>query len=125
MGRTKYELVASYFSSFWAGVMSLLFVPMYIHYIGIEAYGLIGFFGVLQAWLALLDFGISPALCREMSRYIGGEFGSKQARELINTTTVLYGLTAILILLIVLAASPLIGSLWLNPQTLSPEAVVQ
>src|SRR2546421_4352574 len=32
--------------------MSLAFVPLYIRYLGIEAYGLIGIFAILQAWLA-------------------------------------------------------------------------
>jgi hypothetical protein len=49
--------------------MSLAFVPLYIKYLGIEAYGLIGIFVMLQAWLTLLDMG---ALGREMARFTGG-----------------------------------------------------
>jgi len=52
--------------------MSLAFVPLYIKYLGIEAYGLIGVFAILQAWLRLLDMGMKPAINREMARFTGG-----------------------------------------------------
>ena len=52
--------------------MGFVFVPVYISYLGIEAYGLIGLFATLQAWLSLLDLGLSPTLNREMARLRGG-----------------------------------------------------
>jgi len=55
-----------------ASSIGLAFVPVYIDYLGIEAYGLIGVFAILQAWLALLDFGMTPTLAREMSRFSAG-----------------------------------------------------
>ena len=42
--------------------MGLAFIPLYIKYLGVEAYGLIGIFAILQAWLGLLDVGLKPAL---------------------------------------------------------------
>ncbi|MDQ3181857.1 MAG: polysaccharide biosynthesis protein, partial [Acidobacteriota bacterium] len=44
------------------------FVPIYLHYIGIESYGLIGIFSSIQAFIILLDFGLSPTLNRELAR---------------------------------------------------------
>lgn len=38
--------------------MSLAFVPVYIHFMGIEAYGLIGVFGTLQGTFGLLDMSL-------------------------------------------------------------------
>jgi hypothetical protein len=52
--------------------MGLAFIPLYIKYHGIEAYGLIGLFALLQAWLGLLDMGMTPILGREMARFTGG-----------------------------------------------------
>ena len=49
--------------------MGLAFVPLYIKYLGIEAYGLIGLFSLLQAWLSLLDLGMTPTISREMARF--------------------------------------------------------
>ena len=55
----KKNLIANYVGNAWSALMSLLFVPGYIQYIGIEAYGLIGLFAMLQAWLGLLDMGMT------------------------------------------------------------------
>ncbi len=38
--------------------MSLAFIPLYIKYLGMEAYGLIGFYAVLQTILGLLENGL-------------------------------------------------------------------
>lgn len=38
--------------------MGLVFIPLYIKYLGIEAYGLIGISALRQTWLALLDIDI-------------------------------------------------------------------
>ena len=38
--------------------MSFIFVPVYISYIGIEAYGVIGLFVSLQVWMTVLDMGL-------------------------------------------------------------------
>ena len=50
------NVAANYLASGWAALMGLAFVPWYVRYLGIESYGLIGVFGTMQVWLALLDF---------------------------------------------------------------------
>lgn len=52
--------------------MGIAFIPLYIDYLGMAAYGLIGVLSILQACLALLDVGIAPTLNREMARYSAG-----------------------------------------------------
>ena len=66
------NVVANYLGQGWSALMGLAFVPVYIHYLGIEAYGLIGFLVVLQTWLSILDSGLTPTLSREMSRFLAG-----------------------------------------------------
>ncbi len=48
--------------------MGFLFVPLYIKFIGIEAYGLIGLFFVMQALFAVMDMGLSATASREIAR---------------------------------------------------------
>ena len=43
--------------------------PMYLHYMGIEAYGLVGFYAAIQIWFGLLDMGLSLTLVRETARF--------------------------------------------------------
>ena len=53
----KINVVANYLGQGWQGLMSLAFVPLYIKYLGIESYGLIGIFALLQAWLGSSIWG--------------------------------------------------------------------
>lgn len=45
----KRNLIANYLGQSWTALMGLAFIPLYIKYLGIEAYGLIGLFALLQA----------------------------------------------------------------------------
>ena len=77
----KRNLIANFLGQGWTALMGLAFIPVYIKYLGIEAYGLIGIFAVLHAWLTLLDVGMTPTLGREMARFTGGgDHGSRAPR---------------------------------------------
>jgi O-antigen/teichoic acid export membrane protein len=65
--------------------MGVAFVPLYIKYLGMEAYGLIGIFAILQAWLVLLDMGMKPALGREMARFTAGAHNAQSIRDLLRS----------------------------------------
>ncbi|MCZ4673871.1 oligosaccharide flippase family protein [Citrobacter sedlakii] len=49
----------------YTAVITIVLIPALIAQIGIEAYGLIGFFTVLQACLSILDAGVGGVLTRE------------------------------------------------------------
>lgn len=65
-------LVANYAGQLWAAVMTVAFVPTYIAYLGMEAYGLIGVFSIVLACCTVLDAGMTPTLNREMARFAAG-----------------------------------------------------
>jgi O-antigen/teichoic acid export membrane protein len=58
-GSLRMNVVANYIGQATRALIGLAFIPLYIKYLGIEAYGLIGMFAVLQTWLALLDAGMA------------------------------------------------------------------
>lgn len=68
--------------------MGFAFVPLYIDYLGMESYGLIGVFAVMTAWLALLDLGMTPTLSREMARYTGGARSAESIKDVLRTVEV-------------------------------------
>jgi O-antigen/teichoic acid export membrane protein len=68
----KRNIVANYLSQGYVAGVGILTVPLYVRYLGTEAYGLIGFYTMLQAWFQLLDTGLSTTLARESSRFNGG-----------------------------------------------------
>jgi O-antigen/teichoic acid export membrane protein len=81
----KRNLVANYIGQIWSAVMSIAFIPLYIKYLGIESYGLIGLFGMVLTWLGLLDLGMTPTLSREMARYTGGAHTAGSIRNLLRS----------------------------------------
>ena len=57
----------NYFSSGLNVILSIIFVPIYLNYLGAEGYGLIGVFASLQGILSVLDAGLGGALSREIA----------------------------------------------------------
>ncbi len=119
----KINIAANFGGSIWAALMSFLFIPLYIHFIGIEAYGLIGFFSTLIALFGLLDMGISSALNREIARLSVHKEDAKNMRDLVRTLEIPYWIIGLIIAVAVILLSPIIASKWLNIQNLSIKTV--
>jgi O-antigen/teichoic acid export membrane protein len=119
----KRNLIANYIGQGWSALMGLAFIPLYIKYLGIEAYGLIGLFAVLTAWLSLLDMGMTPTLSREMARFTGGSHTAESIRDLLRSIEVIALGIAVAIAGIIALRATWIASSWLNAETL-PVAVV-
>jgi O-antigen/teichoic acid export membrane protein len=124
MAAVKSNIVANFLGSGWNALMGLAFIPLYIHYLGMEAYGLIGAFVLLQAWLALLDLGLTPTISREMARFDAGTHNSQSIRDLVCSVEWIYVLTAGAIALGVTLASPWLATNWLQAESLSTATVV-
>jgi O-antigen/teichoic acid export membrane protein len=104
--------------------MGLAFVPLYINYLGIEAYGLIGFFAVLHALLGLLDMGMTPTLSREMGRYTGGGHTNVSIRDLLRSIEIIAVVLSLMISTFVVVGADWVASSWVNSEEL-PEVVVR
>jgi O-antigen/teichoic acid export membrane protein len=119
----KKNIIANFGGSMWTGLMGLVFVPLYVHFLGIEAYGLIGIFATLLAIFGLLDMGLSSTLNREMARLAVVEGNAREMRDLVRTLEIPYWAVGLLISITVIVMSPLIAYRWVNPETLSPKTV--
>ena len=64
MSVIKQNIIANFGGKAWQALMSLAFVPLYIKFMGIESYGLVGIFTSLLALFGLLDMGLSTTLNR-------------------------------------------------------------
>ena len=119
------NVVANYLGNGWVALMSLIFVPVYIRFLGIEAYGLIGFFISFQALLSLLDMGLGSAVNRELARMSVNLASAAQMRCLLRTLEVIYWAVAVLIAVIVLLLAPLLANKWLVAARFSAQEVHQ
>ena len=121
----KRNLIANYLGQTWTTVMGLAFVPLYIEYLGMESFGLIGFYVVIKAWMNLMDMGMTPTLNREMARYTCGEHTTQSIRELLHTLELACYTMSILIALGVWTASDYLANNWVRHEQLSSDAVTQ
>jgi len=123
MTTVKHNIIANYLGQVWTGFMALAFLPLYIEHLGMEAYGLIGLFAVLQALLMLLDVGMTPTLNREMARFSAGAYSPQSIRELLRSLEIIcYALAAVIVVGIWIASDYLALD-WLKAEQL-PTSVV-
>ena len=100
-------------------------VPLYIRFLGIEAYGLVGFYLMFQAMLQVLDLGVSPTMSREMARYSVQPDKADEARDLVRTLEVGYWLIGIIAGIAFAVASRWIATHWIKSGAIPVRSVAQ
>jgi O-antigen/teichoic acid export membrane protein len=90
---------------------------------GAEAYGLVGFFSMLQAWFNLLDLGLSPTIARETARFQAGVLDRLTYARLLRTLQILFFTIAGLGGSVLFFASDYLSDVWLKLEHLSPAVV--
>lgn len=114
------NLLAGLINSIWSALVGFAIVPFYLKYLGIEAYGLIGFFVTIQAVLGFLDMGMAPTINREVARcYAVGQL--HEAGKLLHTLAVVYWVVAGLIVILMVLLAPMIAGYWLKSKLLTTE----
>lgn len=103
--------------------MGIAFIPLYIKYLGVEAYGLIGVFATLQALFVVLDAGLGQSLNREMARFVGGSYPIHGIRNLLRAMEVIYLAIAVVIGVVVVLVSGWLAVSWFKVEDL-PNATV-
>ncbi len=114
MTRLQFNLVANFIGQGWAALLALAFVPLYIRFLGIEAYGLIGFYAMLQAAFQVLDMGLSQTMNREMARYSTLPDKAAEARDVVRTLEIGYWAIGIVLGIAMLIAAPFIAEHWIK-----------
>lgn len=118
--RLELHVVANYGGQIWRAVMNLVFVPLYIEYLGVEAYGVVGLFTLMLGWLQLLDVGMRPTLAREMARFKGGAYDAQAISDLLRTIEVIAASLAVVAASGIWIASDWLATDWLRSDAVSP-----
>lgn len=121
----KLNVAANFIGQIWRSLLQIICVPIYLRYLGVEAFGLIGFFAVLMGWLALLDLGIRPALAREMARFSAGELKIQYLRDLLRSVEMIGLATALSVFTLVWLASGWLATSWFSTRTLPVSTISQ
>lgn len=108
------NIVANYASQIYISLLSLVMVPMYIRYMGAEAYGLVGFYWMLESWFVLLDMGLTTTMERETARYYAGVGDASSYRRLVRFLEAIFLLIALVGGGCILVFSRPISTNWLH-----------
>lgn len=117
------NILANYISQIYVSVGSLITLPFYLQHMGAEAYGLVGFFAMLNAWFALLDIGLTPTLAREVARFRGGALSANTLRGLLRFLEICFLAVALIAAACFVSGSDTIATFWLKAQDLSRQEV--
>ena len=121
----KKNIAANFVGSIWQALMGLAFIPLYIKFMGIESYGLIGIFATLQIIFGLLDLGLGSTLTREMARLSALPHKAQEMRNLVRTLETLYWIVAVFVGIIIIILSSFISHYWIKAGQLSPQTIQQ
>lgn len=120
----KRNILASYISQIYVTLIGILVFPLYLKYMGAEAYGLFGFFAVLQACFQLLDVGLSPTSSRETARFVGGAISAFEYRQLYRSLSIIFLVIAAFGGLSLFLLAEAIADHWLKGNSLSINEIV-
>lgn len=118
------NIFSNYVSQGYVTLVGIIMVPLYIRHMGPEAYGLVGFFAMLQVWFNLLDLGLTPTIARETARFHAGAMDALSFRRLVRALEGVFLLVAVAGTAALMAASTTIASEWLQAARL-PVSEVQ
>lgn len=121
----KKNIVANYLSQFYSTGIGIAVLPLYIRHLGPEAYGLVGFFTMLQSWFGLLDLGLTPTIARETARFHGGALDAQTYRKLVRALSVVFMIIAGVGAIAIAGLSDFIAERWLTFHVLTKSDVIK
>lgn len=122
--RLRSNILVNYAGQGYVTLIGLVVVPVYVACLGEEAYGLIGFFAMLQAWFMLLDLGMTATLTREAARANSGATHSGIYRRLYDLLSLVSAGIALVAAGAIWFSSEAIARRWLGDHTLEPGDII-
>ncbi len=111
-------LIVGFFAHIVIAAVGILVIPIYLHLMGPEAYGLVGFYTALQGWMLLFDFGLSPAVARQLSRFRAGALEAEGTASLLRIAETVFLVAGLGGLVWFILAEGWVAHHWLGPSKL-------
>lgn len=115
----KGSVAATLASRGYLTIVALLMLPVYLRHMGVEAYGLVALFFVLQIWFQLLDVGLTPTMARETARYRAGDHSATDFRLLMRSLEGVFLLVSTVAAAVLFLGADDLAKGWLKPGRLS------
>jgi O-antigen/teichoic acid export membrane protein len=119
----KKNVISNFMGQGWTALMNFIFIPVYVHYLGIESYGIIGFYATMFAFMTLFDFGLISTVVKEIAVLNTKSDAAARSRDVVRTFECLIFGLALLLALAVYFAAPWLGVEWFSAKKLSGEEI--
>lgn len=125
MSSLRVNVIANYVGRAWPALLSILLIPVYIKFLGIEAYGLVGFYATLSAVMGIFDLGIGSTMNRELAKRSVNKNGVNSQRDLVKTLEIIYWIITILVGLIVILSAEFISGSWVKAESIDSPTITK
>ena len=123
MSRVRANLAANLAGQGWTVFLALVCTPFYLRLLGVEAYGLIAFYLVVQSIVQLLDLGLAATVNREVARWSALRDSASIAPFIVTLERWYWALGALLGVALFFAL-PAVADWWLRPQDLAADELL-
>lgn len=119
----KKNISANLLSNLWSTALSLLLTPLYVKYLGVENFGLIGFHLSWLAIVGIVDTGISAAAVREIAWLAARPNEKWKIPNLLLSLEFVYWGIILIFGVVLFIWSWFFGAGWFQTKFLAPEVV--
>lgn len=109
-------------SSVISAAATFLAIPFYLRILGTEAYGVIGFFLVVQGLFQLLDLGMAPTVSRQIARAVS-PVDKDKIRDLVYSLAWIYWSIGTVAAVLMIGFADQIAGKWLKADDLQPSEI--
>ncbi len=117
------NLIANLLGRAWGIISLYFFLPLYLEFLGVEAYGLVGFYSTLLGLLAFADLGLTATLNRELARLSVNKDAGDEMASVLRTYESIYVCISFVIATTLWLLAPAIAGKWLQLHALSTREV--
>ena len=118
-----FNTISNYLGQGYAIVVAAIITPFYLQYLGAEAFGLVGFFMVLQNLLNLLDMGLSATLVRQVAYARGQVNGFERFQNLLKSFELIFFALSVIVAMSIFFGRNWLSHNWIKSSVLSYEHV--
>lgn len=118
MASLRKNIYFNYAGQIYSTFIGIAVLPLFLSEVGAEAYGLIGFYTLVQAWMSLLDIGMTPTLGREVARLRDCNKEGSRLVTIVNSLELVFFIIALCVAYSMFWWRDWLASDWLTVQVL-------
>ena len=123
MSLVKRNIIANLLGGALLAALTVVITPLQINILGIEAYGVVGFITTLQIAFTAFDLGLSSTITRELAA--DPSANKQESTGLLRTASTIYGLTAVVIGLLIASLAGQMAHRWFNTHSIDASLLEQ